>query len=146
MNLAKNFTLDELTRTGTDLPNLPSPSDAYNLLMLSTYILQPARDYCGRLYVNSGFRSFEVNRAIGGSPTSQHPKGQAADIKPLDADINEVFAWMKDNLQYGQLILETRGSSQWIHVSLPRLDKENQMAMIAEWNERFKQYDYTRVH
>lgn len=146
MNLSKNFTLDELTRTSINLPNLPSPQESYNLLMLATYILQPARDYCGRLHVNSGFRSFEVNKAIGGSPTSQHPKGQAADIKPLDADINEVFAWMKNNLQYGQIILETRGDSKWIHVSLPRLDKENQMAMLAQWNDLTQQYEYTRVH
>lgn len=146
MNLSKNFTLAELTRTSTDLPNLPSPHESYNLLMLATYELQPTRDRFGRMHTNSGFRSFSVNGAIGGSPTSQHTKGQAGDIRPMDADINEVFAWMKDNLQYGQLILETRGESQWIHVSLPRLDKENQMAMIAEWNDKYKQYDYTRVH
>lgn len=146
MKLSENFTLDEFTKTGTGLPNNPGFSEKHKLQLLAIYILQPTRDHVGPIAINSGYRSFQVNTEIDGSKTSQHMFGEAADIRPLESDISEVFAWMKDNLKYGQLILEARGTSKWIHVSLPRMDKENQMAMLAQWNELTMQYEYTRVH
>lgn len=70
-----------------------------------------------------------MNQKIGGSPTSQHCFGEAADIKPLDADIDAVFEWCRENLLYGQLIRESKGESEWIHISLPRLEKQNQQVL-----------------
>ena len=145
VRLTNNFTLEELSQTSTGLPNNPGTADKKKLLFLATYILQPTRDKFGKIRVNSGYRSHQVNQAIKGAPTSQHLFGEAADILPLDADIYEVFKWMRSELKYGQIIFETNGASKWIHVSLPRLDRDNQMILIATYNEETRQYDYLKV-
>src|SRR3990170_8399904 len=125
MKLTKNFTLEELCVTDTGLPNVPESHVVERLLLLAFYILQPVRTKFGAIKINSGFRSLAVNHKIGGSGMSQHLRGEAADIVPLEADIREIYAWMRDNLIYGQLIFEDKEGKQWIHVSLPRLDKKN---------------------
>lgn len=129
MNLTKNFTLDELCHTDTCLTNEPNDTEKDKLQFVASFLLQPIRDKFGSIKVNSGFRSEEVNKAIGGSLTSQHRLGEAADIKPLDADINDVFEWAKENLVYGQIIRESANGAEWIHISLPRRNKQNQMAL-----------------
>jgi hypothetical protein len=84
--------------------------------------LQPIRDHFGKsVTVNSGYRSPATNQATGGSLTSDHCKGQAADIE-IDGVANPDLAqWIMDNLDYTQLILEfyTQGqpNSGWVHVS-----------------------------
>lgn len=80
MNLSKNFTLAELTRTGTGLPNSPNPSEEAALRFLCETVLQPLRDAVGPLKVTSGFRCAPVNKAVGGAPGSQHQKGEAVDV------------------------------------------------------------------
>lgn len=104
---------------------------------LATAILQPIRNQWGGLWVTSGFRSLEVNKKVGGTPSSQHRKGEAADFKPLEADIVQVFKWIvhKSGLHYGQVILEP----SWIHISLPRKDKPNYMALTYDGKE-YKAY------
>lgn len=82
MRLSANFTLSELTRTATGLPNEPEQWQVDNLRRLCQNVLQPLRERLGRpVHIKSGFRSEEVNEAVGGSPTSQHCFGYAADIK-----------------------------------------------------------------
>lgn len=132
MKLTKNFTLEELCVTSTGLRNVPEAQSVDKLLLLAWFILQPSRDKFGRITVNSGYRSPDVNHAINGSPTSQHMAGEAADIKAPDADLREVYAWMRDNLKYGQLIFEQKDGAEWIHVSLPRTGKKNMMAGIFD--------------
>lgn len=132
MKLSPNFTLEELCTTSTGMLNVPGPMETERLLMLANFILQPVRSRFGKIGINSGFRSAAVNKAIGGSPTSQHQEGGAADIKPGDADIREVYAWMKNNLRFGQLIFEQKDGAEWIHVSLPRLGKKNMMVGIFD--------------
>lgn len=131
--LTKNFTLAELCHTDTGAANVPDECSKSKLQILCSMILQPVRNRWGRIHVNSGFRSEFVNNKIGGSPTSQHMKGEAADIVPLDADIDHVFEWCRDNLIYGQLILEETNvvgnRVRWIHCSLPRYGKPNQVIL-----------------
>jgi zinc D-Ala-D-Ala carboxypeptidase len=133
--MIQNFPLGEMIRTGTGLPNLPGPVEEERLLILRAYILQPTRNKFGPISVNSGYRSPAVNKTISGSPTSQHMEGGAADIRPLKADIREVYAWMRDNLIYGQLIFEQKDGAEWIHVSIPRLGKKNMMVGIYDGME-----------
>ena len=126
MNLTPNFTLEELTKSETalrkNMPNVPTEDDIANLKLLADNVLQPLRDhYRVGIKVNSGYRSPDVNAAVGGSRTSDHCKGQAADIE-IPGIANAVLAqYIKDNLQYTQLILEfyTPGipDSGWVHVS-----------------------------
>lgn len=130
MKLTKNFTLGELCVTDTGLPNVPEPHVVDRLLLVAFYLLQPTRDRYGPLKINSGFRSLEVNHHpdVQGSGTSQHLRGEAVDMEPLEAEIEEVYAWMRDNLIYGQIIFEDKKGKKWIHISLPRVGKKNMMA------------------
>lgn len=130
MRLSKNFTLDELIVTSTSGSNIPSGIHKEKLLYMANYLLQPTRDRWGPVVVNSAYRSEAVNAAIGGSSTSQHPRGEAADIRTPDADLWEVYLWILENLSFGQCIYEEKGSAKWIHISLPRLDKPNQQALL----------------
>ncbi len=129
MKLSRNFTLEELIRTNTGLLNNPDEACREKLLYLATYILQPIRDKFGTIDVTSGFRSDEVNKAIGGSTTSQHLKGEAADITSPVVSLDIIWKWIDKNLIYGQAINERAGTKRWIHISLPRLNKPDQMFM-----------------
>ena len=121
----KNFTLEEMTRTNTGLPNTPSTEEEKKLLWMATYMLQPIRDKWGRLYTTSAYRSFGVNEKVGGHIHSQHKDAEATDFQP-EANIKEVFNWIRESgIKYGQLIYEKHGDKEWIHISMPRLNREN---------------------
>lgn len=139
MKLSKNFTLKELTRTSKPFPNEPTKTETSKLLYLCQFILQPIRDEFGTIRVSSGFRSGSVNKAVGGSSTSQHRKGEAADIVPRKANIGAVYEWIITNLSYGQVILENARGKQWIHVSLPRIGKLKQ-ALVYDGEKYIPQY------
>jgi zinc D-Ala-D-Ala carboxypeptidase len=126
MNLSANFTLKELTKSDTatrlGLDNTPDDEALENLKTLCEKVLQPVRDHFGKsVTVNSGYRSPESNAAVGGSKTSDHCKGQAADIEIDGVPNPELAEWIQNNLDYTQLILEfyTQGqpNSGWVHVS-----------------------------
>ena len=125
MNLTRNFTLSELTKSDTairrDINNNPNAEQVEKLKALCENILQPVRDHFGRVKITSGFRSVELCMAIGSSARSQHAKAEAADFECPGVDNAELFDWIKLNLQPDQLILEfyTPGepNSGWIHCS-----------------------------
>ena len=126
MNLTANFSLHELTKSETALrmgfDNTPGEDETAALKLLAEKVLQPVRDHYGKgVKVNSGYRSPESNAAVGGSKTSDHCKGQAADIEIPGVPNAELAQWIMDNLEYTQLILEfyTPGipDSGWVHVS-----------------------------
>ena len=110
-----HFTVEELTRTDTGLPNEPDGVQWSNLVRLVADILEPAREIVGPLKVNSAFRSQAVNDAIHGARNSQHMKGEAADVVPLQAGLERAFADIKaSKIPYDQLIIEPT----WIHISV----------------------------
>jgi zinc D-Ala-D-Ala carboxypeptidase len=126
MKLSKNFSLDELTKSQTALrmgiDNEPTPGDLYNLSQLCDNILQPVREHFDKpVTVSSGYRSVALCEAIGSSAKSQHAKGEAADFEIMGIDNKEVAVWIRDNLDFDQLILEFykdgEPSSGWIHCS-----------------------------
>jgi hypothetical protein len=126
MNLTKNFTLSEMTKSETalrhDMDNTPDQTVISNLQALAVHVLQPVRDHYGKgVKVNSGFRHPDVNAKVGGSKTSDHCKGMAADIEIPGVPNAELAEWIRGNLPFTQLILEfyTRGvpDSGWVHVS-----------------------------
>jgi len=136
MNLTANFTLSEMVKSDTalrhDMDNTPGEVEIANLKTLCEKVLQPVRDHFQRgVKVNSGFRHPEVNAKVGGSKTSDHCKGQAADIEIPGIANADLAVWIMDNLEYTQLILEfyTPGvpDSGWVHVSYDpaNLKKEN---------------------
>ena len=126
MNLSRNFTLSELTKSDTairkGINNNPNAEQIEKLKGLCENILQPVRDHFGRVKVTSGFRSVELCIAIGSSSNSQHAKAEAADFECIGVDNAELFDWIKSNLQPDQLILEFYRESEgpqsgWVHVS-----------------------------
>lgn len=113
----KFFTIEELCKTNTGLVNIPGPDEVRNLEILIDNVLNPACEVYGKLImVTSGFRSPEVNLRVGGSKTSQHPKGQAAD---LDSEDNLKLFNILLKMEFDQLIWEfgTDKEPAWIHVS-----------------------------
>ena len=126
--LSANFSLAELTRSGTaqklGISNQPTPEHLESLKKLCETVLQPLREDLGKpIRVNSGYRSEALNMAIpGSSPTSQHCKGQAADIE-VDGFPNKDLAQkiIDMGLPFDQLILEFyvpgEPNSGWVHVS-----------------------------
>lgn len=125
MKLSANFSLSELTKSDTavrkGIDNTPDAAVTASLQALVTNILQPIRDKFGRVKVTSGYRSPELNASIGGSKTSHHCYGYAADFEVEGMDNKELAEWIRDNLQFTQLILEfyTPGDSNsgWVHCS-----------------------------
>lgn len=135
MNLTANFSLHELTKSETALrmgyENTPGETETDALRLLCEKVLQPVRDHYGKgVKVNSAFRSTESNSAVGGSKTSDHCKGMAADIEIPGVANAELAQWIMDNLDYTQLILEfyTPGipDSGWVHVSYDPANLKNQ--------------------
>ena len=125
MNLTRNFTLSELTKSDTairkGINNNPNAEQIEKLKALCENILQPVRDHFGRVKITSGFRSVELCMAIGSSANSQHAKAEAADFECPGVDNAELADWIHRELPYDQLILEfyTPGepNSGWIHCS-----------------------------
>jgi len=124
--LTANFSLHELSKSETalrmGLDNTPDDEATENLRLLCEKVLQPVRDHYGKgVKVNSAYRSPESNAAVGGSKTSDHCKGMAADIEIPGVANADLAQWIMDNLDYTQLILEfyTPGipDSGWVHVS-----------------------------
>ena len=121
MNLSKHFTLSEMTVSQTAsrrcIDNTPGDSEIVNLKQLCENVLEPIRTHFDRpVIVTSGFRSVALNKRIGGSATSQHCKGEAADFTVPGVSNFELCKWMERNLNYDQLIYEY-GESGWVHVS-----------------------------
>ena len=126
MKLSDNFSLLELTKSQTaerkGIDNTPSPEHQENLKLLCTHILQPIRDHFERVVsVSSGYRSEALCTAIGSKTTSQHAKGQAADFEIYGLSNQELANYIKENLDYDQLILEywkeSDPNSGWVHCS-----------------------------
>lgn len=116
MRLSENFTLKELTKTSTGIPNLITDLEIERLRLLCQKVLQPLRDKFGSaIIVNSGYRSPAVNKAVGGVPTSQHVRGEAADITAGSKERNKRLFEILKTIEVDQTIDEKNYS--WIHVS-----------------------------
>lgn len=123
MQLTKNFTLEELTRSSKAkalrIDNSPNPEQLANLKALAENILQPLREALGfPINITSGLRVPALNSAVKGSKTSQHTKGEAVDIK-VSGKNKVIFDWIVNNLDYDQVIWEfgTDSEPSWVHVS-----------------------------
>ncbi len=79
------------------LDNTPTPEIEEKLRDLCVNLLEPVRALVGPLHVNSGYRSIDVNRAVGGQPTSQHCKGEAADVLPKATDLKQAAQAVLDS-------------------------------------------------
>jgi zinc D-Ala-D-Ala carboxypeptidase len=142
MQLSKNFFLGEFTKSQTatrfGLENSPTQDQIAALTDLAKNVLQPVRDQFGPVTISSGFRSAALNRAIGGSSTSQHSRGEAADFEAVGISNLRVAEWIRDNLEFDQLILEGFNPAQgansgWIHVSYTTSGQNRKQVLTARF-------------
>lgn len=149
MNLSNNLKLSEVTLSDTakrlGILNVPNETQLNCLKLIAENIFQPIREaFCVPIYVSSGFRSFKLNKAIGGSNKSQHSKGQALD---LDADRyglitnSQIFNFIKENLSFDQLIWEFGDEKEpdWVHVSYVSKEK-NRGQILKAYKDRGTKY------
>jgi hypothetical protein len=134
MKLSNNFSLSEFTSSPTadrlGIDNTPNKEVTDNLQELVTFVLQPIRDRYGSVVISSGYRSPELNKAIGGSTTSDHCLGCAADFEVQGMDNKEMAKWIANNLDFKQVILEFYHEgdmhSGWIHCSYKKDNNKKQ--------------------
>ena len=144
--VSKNISYAEATRSDTakrlGIDNTPDAEQLENMKRVAENVFQPLREHFGcPIYVSSFFRSEALNRAIGGSSSSTHMKGEAMD---LDADVygkisnGVIFHYIKDNLEFDQLIWEFGDGKNpdWVHVSLSRNNNRNQILVAKRVNAK----------
>ena len=123
--LSEHFKLSEFTQSGTarrhKVKNVPGPREVERLRFLCVKSLEPMRRRFGVIRITSGFRCKKLNALVGGSPTSQHVLGEAADIHTGGRELSEkMFGFAKQNIPFDQLILEHNPAHgiYWLHISL----------------------------
>lgn len=115
------------------ISNEPTMEHIANLRRIAQKVFQPARDFFGvPIRVSSGYRSPELNKAIGGSTRSQHSKGEALDLI-IEGRNMELFFYIKNHLEFDQLIWEfgTDTEPDWVHVSYSE-GKNRGEVLVAE--------------
>ena len=142
----KYFTLKELcasaTATKLGIKNEPSKPATTNLESLVLNILDPLRAaWGGGIIVTSGYRSVALNKAVGGSPSSAHRYGYAADIVPADKRISVfkafVVKWLKDNaISFDQYIDEADGS-EWVHIAIKSASGNQRRQFLKYRNKKY---------
>lgn len=146
----KYFTIQELCNSVTakarGINNTPNATVIAHLTDLIENLLDPLREAWGSpIKVNSGYRSDALNKAVGGSTTSAHSVGYAADLWPTNGKITEfkqfVMDWLKKNkINYDQYINEFSGTSQWVHVAI-----RNRSGQQRKQNLLYKNGKYTTI-
>lgn len=127
VNLTPHFTVDELVRTSTGLPNTPTAEHLDALRCLCAAVLEPWRERTGPLRVTSGYRSRAVNdelrrRGYSASSTSQHMLGEAADVQPATMALEAAWAELLDAVEAGlpvdqAIVYQRKAGVGWVHVS-----------------------------
>jgi hypothetical protein len=142
MQLSKHLSLAEVTRSDSakrkGISNQPTAEHLENFKKLAEKIFEPIREHFKvPIHISSGYRSKELNAAIGGSLTSQHCQGEAIDID-MDGSVSgvtnaDVFKYIKDNLEFDQLIWEfgTDKNPDWVHVSYETSSKQRKQILKA---------------
>ena len=150
MQLSKNLALAEVTRSETakrkGISNMPTPEHLENFKKLAENVFQPIREHFGvPIHISSGYRSAALNKAIGGAgktvngvyiPSSQHCTGEAIDIDMDGTSVTNaaIFNYIKDNLEFDQLIWEfgTDTNPDWVHVSYESTGKQRKQILKAK--------------
>lgn len=143
MQLSAHLSLAEVTRSDSakrkGISNQPTPEHIENFKKLAEKVFEPIRNHFGvPIHISSGYRSKALNEAIGGSLTSQHCSGEAIDID-MDGSASgvsnaDVFKYIKDHLQFDQLIWEFGSNSNpdWVHVSYESTGRQRKQILKAK--------------
>ena len=140
MKLSKHLSLAEVTRSESakrnGISNEPTVEHLENFKKLAEKVFEPIREHFKvPIHISSGYRSLALNKKIGGSLTSQHCSGEAIDIDMDGTAITnaQVFNYIKDNLDFDQLIWEfgTASNPDWVHVSYESTGKQRKQILKA---------------
>jgi len=142
MQISKHLSLAEVSRSETakrrGFNNTPSGEHLENFKKLAENIFEPIREHFAvPIHISSGYRSKELNAAIGGASSSQHCQGEAVDIdmdgSPSGVSNADVFKYIKDNLTFDQLIWEFGSDSNpdWVHASYESTGKQRKQILKA---------------
>jgi hypothetical protein len=142
MQLSEHLSLAEVTKSDTakrrGVSNMPTEAHIANFKLLAENIFEPIRNHFGKpIFISSGYRSAELNKAIGGAASSQHCQGEAIDIdmdgRPGGVTNKMVFDFIKENLNFDQLIWEfgTDANPDWVHVSYESTGKQRKQILRA---------------
>jgi zinc D-Ala-D-Ala carboxypeptidase len=145
MKISKYLTLSEAIKSNTanklGIKNIPTPEHLVNMKYIASEIFDKVREHIGgALYVSSFYRSPELNKGVkGASATSQHQTGQAMDIDTKrygNGTNKQVFDYIKDNLNFDQLIWEfgTDKEPDWVHVSLKKSGNRKRVLKAIKQN------------
>jgi hypothetical protein len=138
MQISKHLSLAEVSRSETakrkGINNTPSGEHLENFKKLAENIFEPIREHFGvPIHISSGYRSKELNAAVGGSSSSQHCQGEAIDIDMDGTTITnaEIFNYIKDNLNFDQLLWEFGNDTNpdWVHVSYESTGKQRKQIL-----------------
>ena len=128
--LSKYFSLDEMLKSETAdrfaIHNVPEKRIVHNMMRLCATVDRLRMMLGYPIYVTSGYRCAELNRRVGGQPTSQHMSGLAMDFVCYKMEVNELYDYIRKHvicLGIDQLINEER----WIHLSIPFINREPRM-------------------
>lgn len=156
MNITEHVTYRESTKSITALRhgicNHPGVVELKNMRKVSSMIFEPMRKALGGypIFISSFYRSPKLNKIIGGSETSSHPKGEAMDV---DADYynegvtnREIFEWILDNCEFDQLIWEygTDNDPAWVHFSYREGNNRKEVLRTIKENDELKTIPYER--
>ena len=142
MKLSEHLDLSEVIRSESakrnGISNMPTEQHIANLKLLAEKIFQPIRNnFRCPIHISSAYRSIELNRAVKGSLTSQHCTGEAIDVDmdgtPNGVTNKMIFNYIKDNLEFDQLIWEfgTSENPDWVHVSYESTGKQRKQVLKA---------------
>jgi hypothetical protein len=143
MQLSEHLALAEVTRSETakrnGVSNEPTAEHLENFKLLAEKVFEPIRLHFGKpIHISSGYRSAALNKAVGGSSSSQHCKGEAIDID-MDGSAHGitnkmVFDYIKANLEFDQMIAEfpVNGMPAWVHVSYSSTGKQRKQILVAK--------------
>lgn len=125
------------TATRLGINNTPDDYQVSNMVNIAINLFEPLREFVGGpIKINSFFRCEDLNRAIGGSSRSQHCEGRAIDLDDTfgHKTNSEMFHYIKDNLDFDQLIWEfgDDNNPDWVHVSFISFDENRKRSLKAE--------------
>jgi hypothetical protein len=138
MKLSKHFSLEEFTHSQTaeraGIENKPDADQTRRMILLCNNVLEPTRVHFDKpLRIDSGFRCKALNDLVpNSSNTSQHCKGEAADIIIPGVSLLEVFEYIKENLEFDQCIYEIK----WVHVSFKAIGNRRQVLGARSENHK----------
>ena len=145
-NISKHVSYEEGVRSNTALrlgiENTPRAEQLEKMSVVANEVFEPLREWVGGpIKINSFFRCYKLNKAIGGSKTSQHMSGQAMDIDDtFGCKTNaEMFNYVKDNLDFDQMIWEfgDDDNPDWVHISFESKE-ENRNRCLKAYKEKGK--------